>query len=71
MSTIPPDIPIPFERLAAPAQRALQTAGYATLNQVAAVSARDIAALHGIGPNALKVLRAALAEHGLAFAHEG
>jgi hypothetical protein len=63
-----PEISIPFERLAKPAQRALAGAGYRTLPQLTRVPESEIAALHGIGPNALKVLRETLAEHGLSFA---
>ena len=59
--------PIPFERLAAPAQRALTGAGYTTLAQLAEVSEDEIAKLHGIGPNALTALRRALAEHQMSF----
>lgn len=60
-------IPIHFEELAAPAQRALRGAGYVTLQQLAGARESDIAALHGIGPNALAVLRRQLAANGLAF----
>jgi predicted flap endonuclease-1-like 5' DNA nuclease len=56
--------------LAAPARRALAGAGYTRLAQLAKVSEAEIKALHGIGPNALKVLRRALAGQGLAFAGE-
>ncbi len=60
--------PIPLDRLAAPARRALAGAGYTTLEQLAEVHERDIASLHGMGRNALEKLRRALAEHGLSFA---
>ena len=51
------NIPIPFEKLAAPAQRALKGAGYTTLEQLTKVKQSEIARLHGIGPNALTKLR--------------
>ncbi|GAA4298410.1 DNA-binding protein [Actinomadura luteofluorescens] len=54
-------------KLAAPARRALAAAGYSSLNQLAQARADDIAALHGMGPNAMKALRQALQEHGLSF----
>lgn len=38
------------------------------LAQLAAVSEAECKAFHGIGPNALKQLRQALAAHGLSFA---
>ena len=63
--------PIPLERLAAPARRALVGAGYSTLQQLAQVSEVEVKQLHGIGPNALSVLREALAAQGMSFAKEG
>ena len=63
--------PIPLDGLAAPARRALATAGYATLEKLAEARERDIASLHGMGRNALEKLRQALAEHGLSFADAG
>jgi predicted flap endonuclease-1-like 5' DNA nuclease len=51
-----------------PANNALLEAGITTLAQVAACSRRDLLALHGVGPKAVSILAAALAEHGLAFA---
>lgn len=50
-----------------PAQRALADAGYATLEQVAAATEADLARMHGIGPKAIRHLRAALAAAGLEF----
>jgi hypothetical protein len=57
-------------KLSAPAYRALAGAGYRTLEQLAQVGEAEIERLHGIGPNALRQLRDALAEHGLSFAKE-
>ena len=54
--------------LARPAQRALANAGYTRLEQLAKCTEAEIAMLHGMGPNALTLLRKALAEKGLAFA---
>jgi ERCC4-type nuclease len=59
---------IPFEKLAVPAQRALKSAGYETLNQISKVGEKEISRLHGIGPNAVKILRKILSEHNLEFA---
>ncbi|GIH01226.1 hypothetical protein Pma05_77980 [Plantactinospora mayteni] len=50
-----------------PANSALLEAGITTLAQVSAYSRRDLLALHGVGPKAVGILAAALAEHGLAF----
>ena len=57
-------------KLAAPAQRALAGAGYTDLEQLAQATEAEILALHGMGPTAMKVLREALAEKGLAFTAE-
>jgi len=57
-------------KLAAPAQRALAGAGISNLRQLSRFSEKQIQELHGMGPNALKVLRQALAENGLAFADQ-
>jgi hypothetical protein len=54
--------------LAAPARRALAGAGFHRLAQLSKVSEAEIKQLHGIGPNALKQLRAALKAQGLSFA---
>jgi hypothetical protein len=51
-----------------PALRALHGAGCLTLQQVSQHTATEIAALHGIGKNALLVLKEALAANGLSFA---
>jgi hypothetical protein len=61
-------IPIPFDELSAPAQRALKAAGYETLGQLALVPERDIASLHGLGPGTIKILRLRLRRNKLAFA---
>ncbi|WP_410812162.1 DNA-binding protein [Micromonospora sp. 067-2] len=51
-----------------PANNALLEAGITTLAEVATHSRRDLLALHGVGPKAVDILAAALAERGLAFA---
>ncbi|GGR51153.1 hypothetical protein GCM10010282_49930 [Streptomyces roseolus] len=51
----------------APATRALAAAGYTRLDQLAGVPAAELAALHGVGPKALRVLAEALAERGTAL----
>lgn len=54
--------------LAQPALRALASAGYDHLEQLAAVTEVEVRGLHGIGPNAVQKLRDALTVIGLAFA---
>jgi predicted flap endonuclease-1-like 5' DNA nuclease len=56
--------------LSKPAWRALTGAGYWRLEQLAAVRAEDLLALHGMGPKGIRQLREALAARGLAFAGE-
>ena len=53
-----PDAP-PHElhAIGAPARRALATAGLTTWDAVDAASDRDLLALHGFGPRALRILR--------------
>lgn len=53
-----------------PATRAITGAGYWRLEQLTGVSAKELLALHGVGPKAVRLLREALAERGLAFAGE-
>jgi len=53
-----------------PATRALALAGYHRLEQLPQASAKELLALHGVGPKAIRLLRAALAERGLTFSGE-
>lgn len=48
--------------LGQPARRALASAGFMRLDQVAAVGDAEVLKLHGVGPRGLTVLRRALAE---------
>ena len=57
-------------KLSQPAQRALAGAGIKSLKQLTKFSEAEIKKLHGIGPNAIKQLHAALAARGLSFAAE-
>jgi len=59
-----------FPKISAPALRALNGAGYHTLEELAQVREADLAKLHGMGPKALGILRDALAANGLRFAEE-
>lgn len=54
--------------LAKPAQRALANAGIKTIAQLAKKSEAEIAALHGMGPNAIAALKRTLGAKGLKFA---
>jgi hypothetical protein len=54
-------------KLAAPAQRALAGAGLDSLAKLAGKREAEVAALHGMGPNALATLKTALKAKGLGF----
>lgn len=58
---------IDLPKLAAPAQRALASAGITNLKLLSKFTETEIAQLHGMGPNALGGLRAALEAQGLSF----
>ncbi len=51
--------------IAQPALRALVAAGFTTLDQLAQVTEEQLAKLHGMGPKAIRTLRAALNQRGL------
>ncbi len=53
--------------IGAPATRALAAAGYTRFDQLDGVAAAELAALHGVGPKALRVLGEELAERGLSL----
>lgn len=53
---------------AAPARRALVSAGYSTPTRLTAATERDLLRLHGIGPTAIRRLRDTLARRGLSLA---
>ena len=57
-----------FFRTGKPALQGLTVEGYTRLEQLTMVSERDLLKLHGVGPKAVRILRDALAEDGLAFA---
>ncbi len=51
--------------LSRPARAAFALEGLTRLEQFAGRSARELLALHGVGPKAIRELRAALASRGL------
>jgi hypothetical protein len=53
--------------LAKPALRALHNAGLLTLKDLSRTSESQLATLHGIGPNALALLKGAMAAAGVSF----
>jgi hypothetical protein len=50
-----------------PAIRALASAGYTNLDQLEKASWKHLSTLHGMGPEALSILREALNEQGKTF----
>jgi DNA-directed RNA polymerase alpha subunit len=54
-------------KIGAPATRALEAAGYTHLTELAQVSESELLSLHGVGPKAIRLIRAALAERGLSL----
>jgi len=54
--------------LSAPERRALNGAGCTRLEDVAKLSEKEIKQLHGVGPNAIEMLRQALSQTGRSFA---
>jgi hypothetical protein len=65
-TTTPAAKPFP-PGVATPAVRALLAAGYTTLDQLSRARESDLATLHGMGPKALAILKAALVEKGKSF----
>ncbi|NNM44509.1 hypothetical protein [Knoellia koreensis] len=57
----------PLPRIGAPATRALRAQGVWTLEQVRTWREADLAALHGVGPYAIRLLGEQLAERGWSF----
>jgi hypothetical protein len=59
--------PEALPRISAPATRALAGIGVTSLEQLAGHSRKELARLHGMGPQALGLLEDALARRGLAL----
>jgi transposase len=58
---------IPLPKTSHPADRALAAIGITTLDQLHGKSEKEIAKLHGVGPKAVRIWKAALEANGLAF----
>ncbi len=55
-------------KLAAPALRALSGAGLTSLAKLSRAREADVIVLHGMGPTAMKTIKAAMKANGLGFA---
>jgi hypothetical protein len=63
--------PLPFPAgMGTVAPRELALAGYTDLRQCSAATARELLAIHGVGPKAIRILREAMAAKGLTFRDE-
>ena len=56
-----------FPKIGAPATRALEAAGYSSLEQLTKITEAELGQLHGMGPKALGILRETLKQKGLSF----
>jgi DNA-directed RNA polymerase alpha subunit len=54
-------------KIGQPASRALKAAGIHTLAQLCDYTEKDLLALHGIGPKAIRILKETLEKEGLSF----
>ena len=54
-------------RIGRPATEALTLAGFTTYARLARATAKELLAIHGVGPKAIRILEEELAERGLAF----
>ena len=67
----PEDSPVPTEypqAIGRTARRELALRGYTTYDQLTRVTARQLLAIHGVGPKAVRILGEELAGRGLAYA---
>ena len=56
-----------LEKLAKPAQRAIQNAGITTFDQLSKYSEKEVSQFHGIGQKALNVIKEEMKEKGFNF----
>jgi DNA integrity scanning protein DisA with diadenylate cyclase activity len=56
-----------FPKIAQPALRALQAAGFERLEQLSNIRQEELSKLHGMGPKAIKILNESLGAKGLTF----
>ena len=61
------DIDILLQKLAKPAQRAVENEGITTLEQLSKYSEKELYNLHGIGKNAINIAKEILKDNGLEF----
>lgn len=54
-------------KIGAPATRALRGVGITNLEEVAKKTEKELLSLHGVGPNAIRILKAEMEKNGLSF----
>lgn len=59
-----------LQKLAKPAQRAIQNEGITTIEQLSKYSEKEFSELHGIGKNALSITKQILKENGFTFSQK-
>lgn len=59
--------PTPLPKVGAPATRALDRAGYHSLEDLDGVSRTSLLTLHGVGPRAIRILDEAMSERALSL----
>lgn len=60
----------PMPKTSNPAKDAMELAGYHSLEDLTQITERELLALHGVGPKAVRILKEALAARDLAFKRE-
>ncbi len=64
------DIDILLQKLAKPAQRAIKNEGITTIEQLSKYSEKEFSELHGIGNNAMCIIKQTMSENGFAFSQK-
>lgn len=64
------DINILLRKLAKPAQRAIQNEGITTIGQLSKYREKEFSELHGIGKNAMNIVKKTMSENGLSFSQK-
>jgi predicted flap endonuclease-1-like 5' DNA nuclease len=60
-------VSLPLPAVGGPAARALEAQGVRTLDDVARWTRKELLALHGVGPKAVRILEEALEAQGMAL----
>ncbi|ERI91401.1 hypothetical protein HMPREF1982_03360 [Clostridiales bacterium oral taxon 876 str. F0540] len=61
------NIDILLKKLAKPAQRAIENEGITTMEQLSRYSEKEFSELHGIGKNAMNIIKEIMSENDVAF----